>query len=63
MDKAVQHKIASLIEDINAIARELDDISRGIGTEFKGIGSAKCASSLQNAAEKYRRVGHELRKI
>jgi hypothetical protein len=63
MDKNVQGKVASIIAEINEIARELDDISQGLGREFKGIGSVKSASSLQQAANKYRKVTYELMKI
>ena len=63
MDKNVQSKVASIIADINEIARELEDISQGLGREFKGIGSMRSASSLQQAANKYRKVTYELRKI
>ncbi|WP_042462803.1 hypothetical protein [Neobacillus dielmonensis] len=63
MDKELQSKINSLIIDIQAVARELEEISEGIGSEFKGIGSIKSASSLQKAANKYKNVIRELRKI
>lgn len=63
MDKNVQNKVSSIIADINEIARELEDISHSLGREFKGIGSMKSAQSLQQAANKYRNVTHELRKI
>jgi hypothetical protein len=63
MDKNVQSKVASIIADINEIARELDDISQSLGREFKGIGSVNSASSLQQAANSYRKVMYELRKI
>ena len=63
MDKNVQYKINSIIAEINAIASELEDISQDLGREFKGIGAAKSAASLQRAASKYRSVSHELRKI
>lgn len=63
MDKNVQNKVASIIADINEIARELEDISQGLGREFKGIGSVKSAASLEQAANKYRKVTYELRKI
>jgi hypothetical protein len=63
MDKNVKSKVTSIIAEINEIARELEDISQGLGREFKGIGSMKSASSLQQAANKYRNVMHELRKI
>ncbi|WP_251548757.1 hypothetical protein [Neobacillus muris] len=63
MEKELQIKINSLIVDIAAIARELEEISEGIGKEFKGIGAAKSASSLQMAANKYQSVINELRKI
>lgn len=63
MDKNVQSKVSSIIAEINEIARELEDISQGIGREFKGIGSVNSAQSLQQAASKYRKVSHELREI
>jgi hypothetical protein len=63
MDPKVKNKINSIIYDINAIARELEEISNGLRYEFKGIGSVKSASSLQNAAYKYKRVSQELRNI
>ncbi|MFJ5713565.1 hypothetical protein [Neobacillus sp. NPDC093127] len=63
MDAKVKNKIDSIIAELNALARELDDISQGINREFKGIGAVNCASSLQSAAGKYRAVIHELRKM
>jgi hypothetical protein len=63
MDKNVQSKVAGIIADIKELARELEDISQGLGREFKGIGSMRSASSLQQAANKYRKVTYELRKI
>lgn len=63
MDPQVKQKINHIIGELNSIARELDDLSNGIAREFKGIGADKCAQSLQSAAQKYRSVGHELRKI
>ncbi|WP_449537775.1 hypothetical protein [Ferdinandcohnia sp. Marseille-Q9671] len=63
MKPHVRQKINSIIYEINAITRELDEISNGLNHEFKGIGSVKSASSLQNAADQYRRVGHNLRRI
>jgi hypothetical protein len=63
MDKYVQSKVSSIIAEINEIARELEEISHDIGREFKGIGSMKSAQSLQQAANKYRKVSYELRKI
>ncbi|QCJ44171.1 hypothetical protein FAY30_20925 [Bacillus sp. S3] len=63
MDAHVKNKIHTIIAELNALARELDDISQGINREFKGIGAVKCASSLQSTAGKYRSVIHELRKI
>jgi hypothetical protein len=63
MDAKVKNKIDNIIAELNALARELDDISQGINREFKGIGAVKCASSLQSAAGKYRAVIHELRKM
>lgn len=63
MKPHVQRKINNIIYEINAISRELDQISNDINREFKGIGSVKCATSLQTAADNYRRVGYELRRI
>ncbi|EKN71483.1 hypothetical protein BABA_01240 [Neobacillus bataviensis LMG 21833] len=63
MDAQVKNKVQTIIAELNAIARELDEISQGINREFKGIGAVQCASSLQSAAGKYRAVTHELRKI
>jgi hypothetical protein len=63
MDKYVQSKVSSIIVEINEIARELEEISHDIGREFKGIGSMNSAQSLQQAANKYRKVSYELRKI
>lgn len=63
MKPHVRRKINSIIYEINAISRELDEISNGLNREFKGIGSTKSASSLQSAADKYRRVGTDLRRI
>lgn len=61
--KALQGKIHSLVVDINAIARELDEISNSLASEFKGIGAGNSALSLQKAANKYRSVTRELMKI
>jgi len=63
MKPEVRNKVNRIIYEIDAISRELESISHGIQSEFKGIGSVKCASSLQSAADKYRRVGNELRRI
>ena len=63
MDAQLKNKVETIIAELNAIARELDEISQGINREFKGIGAIQCASSLQSAAGKYRAVMHELRKI
>lgn len=63
MDIKVQNKINSIIAEINAIASELEDVSHDLVHEFKGIGATNSASSLQQAANQYRNVTHELRKI
>ncbi|MFK9090273.1 hypothetical protein [Bacillus salipaludis] len=63
MDAQVKNKVHTIIAELNALARELDEISNGINREFKGIGSVQSASSLQSAAGKYRTVINELRKI
>jgi len=63
MKPEVRNKVNRIIYEIDALSRELEAISHGIQSEFKGIGAVKCASSLQATADKYRRVGNELRRI
>ncbi|WP_210364454.1 hypothetical protein [Bacillus sp. REN3] len=63
MNPKVKSKINRIATEANAIARELEGIAQGIGHEFKGIGSVKCASGLRNSAEKYRYVSNQMRRI
>ncbi|WP_231687842.1 hypothetical protein [Bacillus sp. FJAT-27251] len=63
MDAKLKGKVNRIISESYSIARELEDIAQGIQSEFKGIGSAQCASSLRSAAQKYRNVSSELRRI
>lgn len=63
MDPKVKSKINRIAAEANAIALELEEISNGLGLEFKGIGSVKAATGLRRSAEKYRYVSYKLRRI
>jgi hypothetical protein len=63
MDAKLKSKVNRIMAESYSIARELEDIAQGVNAEFKGIGSAQCASSLRSAAQKYRKVSDELRRI
>ncbi|PIB65663.1 hypothetical protein [Pseudomonas sp. 2822-17] len=63
MDQNLKMKVNEIIREINAVSRELEDISQGLTNEFKGIGANSCASNLLKASNHYQRVSNELRKL
>ncbi len=62
-DSKFRGKVNRAASEAYSIARELEEIANGIQSEFKGIGSNQCASSLRSAAQKYRNVSNNLRRL
>ncbi|PZD94577.1 hypothetical protein DNH61_16550 [Paenibacillus sambharensis] len=56
-------EINDIIRQLHAVSRELDQLAESVGSEFKGIGSPMCASSLKSNADKYRQVAGQLSRI
>lgn len=43
---SARSEVNAMINELHSIITELSDISRGLRTEFQGIGSERCASSI-----------------
>lgn len=63
MDANSNYELYLIKKELNNIINELDSISRGMNSNFKGIGNQRCASCISNVANKYRWVKKKLDNI
>lgn len=59
----VQNEINSMCRELQSIINELDEIANGVRGDFIGIGNNRCASSIEDVADKYRNVKRRLQNI
>lgn len=63
MNAQTQSELYSIKKEMSSIIRELESISYGIGKDFIGIGSDKCAGTLNSVINNYYRVQQKLNNI
>ncbi len=63
MDRNSQIELESIKTELQSIIDELRDISYGVNRDFDGIGSERCSTSVQNAANHYVDVKSKLNRI
>lgn len=56
-------EVNALIREINGIINELTDISYGLKSQFKGIGTEKCAASIDSVVSNCRSVKSKLQNM
>ena len=60
MKASAKMELESIKSELNAIIREMDDISGGLKRDFVGIGSEQCARCVDRVNEQYRLVKTKL---
>ena len=63
MDASAQRELYSIKVELNNIIQEIEDISVGIRKEFIGIGSEKCANSINVVINQYYQVKRKLNNL
>ncbi len=49
--------------ELRKIINDLEDVSNGVRTNFKGIGNERCANCLDQVVEQYRRALTKLNNV
>ena len=60
MNASARNELNRIIYELSSIISELDSISTGVRRDFKNIGNARCADSIDSVANKYRYVKRRL---
>lgn len=60
MKASAKMELESIKSELNAIIREMDDISSGLKRDFVGIGCEQCARCVDRVNEQYRLVKTKL---
>lgn len=63
MDPRTKQELDEIIYELNAITKELDDLSEGMAREFKGIGTLECSKGIKILSGKYTKVKNQLYEI
>lgn len=63
MDPRTKQELDEIIYELNAITKELDDLSEGMAREFKGIGTLECSKGIKTLSGKYTKVKNQLYEI
>jgi len=63
VDASTQQEIWNIQHELQSIIDELHSISYGLRHEFAGIGSDRCARTVENVAEQYRYVRNRVYNI
>lgn len=63
MDPRTKQELDEIIYELNAITKELDDLSEGMAKEFKGIGTLECSKGIKTLSGKYTKVKNQLYEI
>lgn len=63
MDAKAKKELNSIKRELNSMIMELEEISDGVRTDFKGIGNDKCADCIDNVISQYRYVQKKLNNI
>lgn len=63
MDPRTKQELDEIIYELNAISKELDDLSEGMAREFKGIGTLECSKGIKTLSGKYTKVKNQLYEI
>lgn len=58
-----KNEISAIRGELSSIIRELEGISRGIRTEFSGIGNEQCANCIDRVIDKYYYVEKKLNNV
>ena len=57
---SARSEVNSIISELNSIINELNSISTAMKTEFKGIGSEKCAESINSVTANCKKAKSKL---
>lgn len=60
---SAKSEVNAMIRELNSIIGELTDISNGLRSEFKGIGSERCATSIDAVIGNCRTVKTKLQNM
>jgi len=63
VDPRTKQELDEIIYELNAITKELDDLSEGMAKEFKGIGTLECSKGIKTLSGKYTKVKNQLYEI
>ncbi|SHJ28334.1 hypothetical protein SAMN05444401_2596 [Clostridium amylolyticum] len=63
MNPRTKQELDEIIYELNAITKELDDLSEGMAREFKGIGTLECSKGIKTLSGKYTKVKNQLYEI
>lgn len=63
MDAKARSELYAIKLELNAVIRELQDISSGLKKEFTGIGCEQCAACVDRVVSQYQAVKRKLDKL
>lgn len=63
MDASARNELASIKRELNSIISELESISRGVRSDFTGIGNEKCADCIDRVLNQYYYVRRKLNNL
>lgn len=63
MDQSAQEELYQIKRELQSIINELESISRGVRSEFVGIGSDKCASCITSVVTTYKKAKRRIDNI
>lgn len=63
MNYSTCYELESIKSELDSIISELSDISWGVRNDFVGIGSDKCANTIDGVIEQYKGVKRRLNNI
>ena len=59
----VKGEVKAMINDLNSIIAELSEIANGLRSEFEGIGTERCATSVESVISNCRTVRSKLQNM
>ncbi len=63
MDEYAREELSSIKYSLNWVISELEDVSRGIRGDFKGIGNEICSDTIDNVLQQYYYVRKKLNNL
>lgn len=63
MDAYTKRELNAIKDELQSIINELDRISDGVRSDFRGIGNDTCANCIDRVISQYRSVRRQLNKI